>query len=177
MAPLTELIADIRREFPKFELIPKDESWLMKLLNVLLLIITFGQMRSFMSRYTTTIGYGVYIPRIWLDLPWQARAEVLRHERVHMRQRRRWGSIRFSLMYLFLPVPLLWANWRAKFEMAAYEESMRAVLEYQGYDALNSRHREWMVRQFTGPSYFWMWVGRKRIERWYDEVRQTLFTG
>lgn len=170
MAPLTELIKSIREEFPKFELIPKDESGFMKLLNVLLLIITVGQQRSFMGQYTTTIGYKVYIPREWNDQRWEVRAVVLRHERVHMRQRQRLGMLMFSLWYLLLPMPLLFAAGRASFEKEAYAESMRADLEYFGSDYLDAGHRKWMIRQFTGPSYFWMWVGRKSVERWYDSV-------
>lgn len=171
MAPLTELIADIRKEFPKFELYPKQHSLFMKLLNVLLLIITFGQMRSFMTRYTTTIGYTVYLPGRWLEHSWQARAITLRHERVHLRQREIWGMLRFVLMYLLLPVPVLRANWRTRFEMEAFAESMRARLEYYGSEALEGDYREELIGQFTGVNYFWMWTGRRRIERWYDEVR------
>ena len=178
MAKLLDLIADIRKEFPKFELIPKHESRFMKLLNVLLLIITFGQQRRFMSDFTTTIGYRVYIPEGWTERPWQSRAEILRHERVHMRQRQKWGSIGFSIMYLLLPVPVLWANWRTRFEMAAYEESMRARVEYYGPSVLDGKEtKDWFVRQFTGPNYFWMWVGRKRIERWFYEVSGVIKDG
>jgi hypothetical protein len=174
MAPLTELIKEIRFEFPKFELIPKGESKFMKLLNVCLLIITLGQMRTFMTRFTTTIGYRVYIPDTWPSWNWKERAIILRHERVHMRQRQTWGMLRFSLMYLLLPVPVLFANWRTRFEMSAYAESMRASIEYYGADSLDGHHKKWMVWQFIGPSYFWMWVGRKRIERWYNETRMQL---
>lgn len=167
---LVDLIAEIRREFPDFELIQKSRSGFMKLLNVLLLVITFGQMRTFMTAFTTTIGCKVYIPDNWTESPWKIRAEVLRHERVHMRQKKKWGFL-FYIAYLFLPVPVLWAYCRTKFEMEAYEESMRARIEYYGLGVLmGDATKQWFVGQFTGASYFWMWVGRKRVEAWYDEA-------
>jgi hypothetical protein len=174
VAPLTELIADIRREFPRFELLPKQHSWFMRALNVLLLVLTCGAARGFMTRYTTVIGCKVYIPEGWHAWPWALRAEVLRHERVHLRQQRSWGALQFSLLYLFVPVPVLWAYWRTRFEMAAYEESMRARLEYLGRDSFTPAYKRWLVRQFTGPSYFWMWVSRRQVECWYDEVLRGL---
>jgi hypothetical protein len=34
--------------------------------------------------------------------------------------------------------------------------------------------RERIVRQFTGPSYGWMWPFRASVERWYDRILATL---
>lgn len=162
-------------EFPEFRVELKRESGFMRVLNVLLLIVTFGQQRSFMVDFITTIGHHMWVPDDWEKCPDEWRALFLRHERVHLRQQRRLGMTVYALTYLLWPVPFFWANGRTKLEMEAYAESLRARYEYFGGKALRDpRLREHVVRTFTGSSYGWMWVGRKRIERWYDDTVRRL---
>lgn len=161
---------EIRAEFPDFKLKSKSESWLMKAIHVFLLVITFGQMKTFMTKFTTTVGYTIYTPSSWAEMAPMSKVLILRHERVHMRQRKAKGSFWFTVSYLLLPFPVLWAYFRMKYEMEAYEESIRARWEYYGLKGFTPEVREAMISRFTGPSYFWTWPWRKRIERWYDEV-------
>lgn len=170
MSPYDLLLVEIRKDYPKFKLIPKKDSGFMKFLHVCLLIITFGQMKTFMEKFTTTIGYTVYTPELWERWNDPRRMLILRHEAVHMKQRKEKGSFWFSLSYLLLPVPCVWAYFRMKYEMEAYEVSIQAKWEYFGTRGFNPEAREAMIKRFTGPSYFWTWPWRKRIERWYDEL-------
>jgi hypothetical protein len=165
-----ELLATLE-EFPRFRIKFKHESWFMKLLNVLLLIVTFGQQRGFMTRFITTIGRYMWVPRDWGEWNDKGRALILRHERVHMRQQESLGMVVYVLTYLLWPIPILWANGRTELEMDAYEETLRGFYEYFGAAALRDPElRKSIIKHFTSGDYAWMWVGRRRIERWYDDA-------
>lgn len=164
------LLIEIRRDYPKFKLVPKASSTLMKVIDVLLKLITFWRMTTFMAKFTTTLGYTVYTPDEWERWRDLSRAIILRHERVHMRQRKEKGSFWFSFSYLFLPFPILWAYYRMKYEMEAYEVSIQAQWNAYGRRIFTPEAREAMIQRFTGASYFWTWPWRKRIETWYDDL-------
>lgn len=174
-----DTLRDIKREFPAFRLLWKEESRLMKFIAGFLLFITFGKQKTFQTAYVTTIGCTIYVPDSWKQLPDINRIITLRHERVHMRQRQRFTMPVFTLLYLLFPLPGGLAYFRTMFEMEAYEETIRATLElYPNGAALLMKPavRASMVDNFTGPSYFWMWPFRARVERWYDAtVAQALF--
>jgi hypothetical protein len=162
-------------EFPDFEVISKSKSTLMKLINFLLLVITFGKMNSFMTRFTTTMGTKVYVPDEWHDRPVESRLIVLRHERVHMRQAKKYGRLLFSLMYMALPFPVVFAYYRRKFEQEAYEESLIAMKEYYGNLVLkNPGIRTSMIEHFTTAEYYWAWPWKKSIESWFDKFVSSL---
>lgn len=168
---LKSLVAEIQAEFPSFRLVPKEGSFFMKSIDVLLRVITLGLMRNFMTNFITTIGYTVYVNKGWDSSSEVGKAIVLRHERVHMRQRRKYGSILFSLMYLLLPLPCVFSYFRRQFEMEAYAETLLAIVELNpaGIAGLQTYgHREHVISFFTGPSYFWTWPFRKQVEAWYD---------
>lgn len=170
---MQKLIDDIKREFPKFKLVNKADSRFMKLIDLFLLVITFGKMRNFMRTFTTTIGCTVYVPSGWDVRPPKSKMIILRHERIHMRQRARLGWW-YSLSYLFLPLPAVWSYFRMRYEMEAYEESLRAVMEYYGAPSFTPALRRTYIEHFTGPEYFWTWPWRKRIEDWYDDFLKQL---
>lgn len=166
---LEDWIVLTKKRYPKFELLDKRGSKFMKFLDGLLKVISFGQMTSFM-KFTTTIGFTVYTSAEWGTFPEEKKIEVLRHERIHMQQREDLG-LWFSLIYLLLPVPILFAYYRSKFEREAYEESMRTISEFRGIKALEDQDfRERMIKRFTGSGYFWCWVYRPSIEKWYDHT-------
>ena len=173
-----ELEREIREEFPKFKVVPKSESTLMKVADICLKLITFWQLRTFMTRFTTTVGYTVYVTDSWASMSPVSKMVLLRHERVHMRQRRKYGSFLFTVLYLFLFFPVGIAYFRAKFEKEAYAEGMRAMLELlpeTGVSTLQSKQfRDRTVRHFTTAEYFWMWPWKRSIERWYDETVRRL---
>lgn len=164
-----ELREDIQKEFPDFRMLQKEDSRFMRLLDFLLKVITFWRMQDFMVSFTTTIGNTVYVPSTWGVRPPKSKMIILRHERVHMRQRARLG-LWYSLSYLLLPAPAVWAYYRMRYEMEAYEESMRAVLEYYGLESFTPNLRRNYIEHFTGPEYFWTWPWKSRIERWYDST-------
>jgi len=163
-----KILAETKQEFPDFEIIEKEKSVLMKFIDAALKIITFGQMKLFMTGFITTMGNKVYVPSSWENATITSKAEIIRHERVHMRQAKRHGRFLFSVAYLLVPFPLVFARWRKKFEQEAYEESLRAIYEYHGEKAFTPALKENMIAHFTTAQYFWMWPFRKSIEAWYD---------
>lgn len=171
-----DLLRDIREEFPAFRLVPKESSWLMRAIDIALKVITFGAMSTFMTGYVSVIGSTVYVSRGWAELSDMGRAVVLRHERVHMRQRAKYGPLLFTFLYLFFPLPVGLAYFRMKFEREAYEETLRARVELYGPKSLRDPEcREGIVRQFTSSAYFWMWPFRKNTLRWYQAASKAAF--
>lgn len=143
----------------------------MKVLDTLLRVITLGAMRGFMTDFITTIGYTVYVNTGWEELSDVSKAIIIRHERVHMRQRRKYGGFLFSCMYLLLPLPCLFAYCRRQFEMEAYAETLLAIVELSPGripELKGAKYKERTVGYFVGSSYFWTWPFRRQVENWYD---------
>lgn len=162
-----ELKAEILAEFPDFKVVPKSESSLMRAINAFLLVISFGQIRQFMTSFTTTVGTTVYVTDGWKDSTDESKKILLRHERVHMRQARRLTRPLFSFLYLFVFLPGGLAWFRAKFEKEAYEESFRAAYEYYGREHVFSKEfRDHVAKNFTGPAYLYMWPFPKTVDKW-----------
>ena len=173
---LTEFIDELHREFPSFRIVRKAESRFAKAMDVALKILTLGGQREFMGRYYTVIGDTLYVPIGWDETNPLDAVITLRHERIHLRQRRRLTFPVMILVYLFLPLPLGLAYGRARLEWEAYSETLRATLELRGPKALQSAQlKERIVTQFTSPAYGWMWPFRSAVEGWYDaKVRELL---
>jgi hypothetical protein len=166
-----ELIAEIRREFPRFRIVHKRHSFLSRTIDLLLKVLTFGGQREFLTRYHTVIGNTLYVPDRWDGTPDVARLITLRHERVHLRQRRRYGDVLMTFLYLLPFFPLGLAYGRARIEWEAYVETMRATYEHHGLAELRSPGlRAYIVQQFTSGAYGWMWPFPKAIHRWYDRA-------
>ena len=169
------LLAELRAEFPRFQLIPKSESPFQKLIHYALLGVTLGQMRTYLSSYQTTLGYRIYVTPNWERRSKEDRYMVLCHERVHMRQFRRFTWPGMTLLYLFLPVPMGLAYFRARFEMEAYAESIRAAAEIYGKAHVQEpEFREHILQQFTSASYGWMWPFPGFMARWYQRQLDNL---
>lgn len=164
------LLRDLRAEFPRFCLLRKREDREQRTIHWLLLLLTFGQMRSYLHGYQTTIGQRVYVTDGWERLPAVERWATLRHEAVHLRQFRRYGLLGMALLYLLVPLPAGLAYFRMRLEREAYEETLRAIYEARGAAALMEPClKSHIVAQFTGPSYGWMWPFPRAVSRWYDE--------
>lgn len=164
-------IAEIRREFPRFRIVVKRTSALSRVIDVLLKVLTFGAQREFLTRYHTVIGNTLYVPDRWESTPDVARLITLRHERVHLRQRRRYGDIVMTFLYLVPFFPLGLAYGRARIEWEAYVETMRATRELRGPDELRSPElRAYVIAQFTSGAYGWMWPFERSLHRWYDRA-------
>jgi hypothetical protein len=165
------LLRSIRTEFPSFHIVPKAGNALSVAIDVALKLVTLGAQRHYLTHYHTVLGYTLYVPPTWASMSDIARVILLRHERVHLRQRRRYGFALFAFLYLvpFLPVGLAYG--RARLEWEAYRETLRATAELKGLAALDDRVlREEIVRRFVGGDYGWMWPFPTRIRRWLDQA-------
>ena len=172
------LVDEIQREFPRLRIVKKADSRFQRAIHHALRIVTFGGMRTYLEDYQTTIGRTIYVTSDWDQRDADERYCTLRHEAVHLRQFRRYTLPGMALLYVLLPLPIGLAYFRARFEMAAYEESIRAAALVHGSAyPRESAFRGHILEQFTGPSYGWMWPFRAALERWYDRVLATLPTG
>ena len=167
-ARVNALLEEIRVEFPGFRLVRKEDSRFQRLIAAALRLI--GQ-RAYLDRYVTTIGRTVYVNQGWEFRTAADRYVTLRHERIHLRQFRRWGLIPMSLAYLLLPLPVGLAWCRARLEWEAYAESLRAMRETYGEAHVRDpATRAYVIEQFTGPAYGWMWPFPRQIQAWLDMV-------
>lgn len=170
-----ELMAALRIEFPGMRVVRKDQSPMHRAIHVVLFTVTLGRMRDYLDSFQTTIGKTVYVTADWDDLSVEQRYITMRHEAVHLRQFRRWTLPAMALCYVFLPLPLGLAWFRARFEQEAYAESVRAAAEVWGPAHVRSAaYRRSIVQQFLSASYGWMWPFPRAMERWYDRVLQGL---
>jgi hypothetical protein len=164
-----ELVEQMQQEFPRFRIVHKRDSTLNKFIDVLLRLVTFGAQSSYMTQYHTVLGDTLYVPDRWDDTPEPDQWITLRHERVHLRQRRRYGTLLMSFLYLVPFLPLGLAYGRARIEWEAYRESLRATARVKGLEVASSEEfRAYIVEQFTSGAYGWMWPFPKSINRWLD---------
>jgi hypothetical protein len=170
-----DFIAEIRGEFPRFCIIPKRESPLSRAIDVFLKVLTFGGQREFMTRYHTVLWDRLYVPSLWDDTPDLSRLITLRHERIHLRQRRRYGDFVMTFLYVFPFFPLGLAYGRARIEWEAYTETIRATAEHRGMSAARAPElRQHILKQFTSAAYGWMWPFPAALNRWYDEALERI---
>jgi hypothetical protein len=163
------LIEDMRREFPRFEIREKRGSALQLAIAVALAVVTFGGQRNYLTRYHTVLFGKLYVPDSWAHMDDDARTILLRHERVHLRQRRRMGDVAMAFVYLVPFFPLFFAYGRARIEWEAYVETIRATAEIRGLEAARALEAE-IVRRYTGPDYGWMWPFPGTVRRWFADV-------
>jgi hypothetical protein len=170
------LLAEILDEFPGFEVVPKRDSRLQRAISVALAVVTLGGQRHYMTRYHTVLFGKLYVPDVWAKMSDDARYILLRHERVHLRQRRRMGDVAMGFLYLVPILPLFLAWGRARIEWEAYIETIRATAEVHGLDAARQLEDE-IVQRFTGPDYGWMWPFPGAVRRWFAQVIADLASG
>lgn len=163
----------MKREFSDFDVRYKRTSGLQRALGIAIAVGTFGAMRTYLTRYHTVLFGVLWVPDSWNDLTDEARYVLLRHERVHLRQRARLGDVVMSLLYVFWIFPLGLAWGRARLEWEAYEETVRATREVFGLARAKALEPE-LVRRFTGADYGWMWPFPKQVRRWFQATVETL---
>ena len=169
LTPSERFIEEVRAEFPDFKIVPKAGDSFSKLIDTALRVVTLGGQRNYLTHYHTVIGYTLYVPSSWNEGTDVDRLILLRHERVHMRQRRRYGMVVMAFIYLIPLFPLGLAYGRARLEWEAYEETLRATAEHLGIEVARSPDlRAKLVERFTGPDYGWMWPFPKTVGRWID---------
>jgi hypothetical protein len=163
----TALLREICGEFPSFEILPKRSSRLQRAIHHALAVVTFGGQRVYLTHYHTVMFGKLWVPDAWASMTDEARYILLRHERVHLRQRARMGDLAMAFVYLVPILPLGFAWGRARIEWEAYVETIRATLEVHGETAA-ARLRPELVRRFTSGDYGWMWPFPRVIEAWFD---------
>jgi hypothetical protein len=164
-------IETIRNEFPAFRIVPKHGHWPSYAIDLALKAVTFGGQRGYLTHYHTVLGDTLYVPPTWERMGDLERVILLRHERVHLRQRRRYGALWMTFLYLLPFFPLGLAYGRARIEWEAYEETLRATAELLGLEAARSSGlRAHIVARFTGPDYGWMWPFERSVQAWYDRA-------
>lgn len=169
------LVRAIEAEFPAFRIVPKAGDRLQRAIDLALRALTLGKQDRYLSEYHTVLGESLYVPETWERLDDVGRTILLRHERVHLRQRKRYGAALMTFLYLVPFAPLGLAFGRARIEWEAYEETLRATAELCGLDAAKSPAlRAEIVARFTGADYGWMWPFPRQVERWYDGVIEKL---
>lgn len=164
---LDALVAQLSAELPGFRVAFKDESrvhrWVARLMR--------PWNPTYLTEYATVFRRTVWVPsRAWYDTASPAAMILLlRHEAVHLRDMRRF-PVFFELSYaLLLPAGL---TFRAYWELRAYDESVRALVEMTG--GVDPEWLDRVVEQFAGPAYLYMlpfrgWV-RRHFERVADEA-------
>ena len=162
-------IDEIRAEFPSFEILPKRGSPLQRAIHHVLAALTLGGQRVYLTRYHTVMFGKLWVPDSWNAMGDEDRYILLRHERVHLRQRARMGDVAMALVYLvpILPLGLAWG--RARIEWEAYVETIRATAEIYGRPAAE-RLRPEIVRRFTSGDYGWMWPFPSAVGRWFEDA-------
>lgn len=169
------LVQALRAEFPKFRIVRKEADRFSRLIDLTLRILTLGGQNRYLTEYHTVIGYTLYVPSAWDTTDDLDRAITLRHERVHLLQRQRYGFALMAFFYLVPFLPLGLAYGRARLEWEAYAETLRATAELRGLDAARSKElRRRIVARFLGPDYGWMWPFRGQVERWYEAALSDL---
>lgn len=166
-------VLEMKREFPSFSIERKSNSKLQRAIGHFLRVVTFGGMRTYVSHYHTVLFGKLWVPDAWDRMRDVDRYILLRHERIHLRQRARMGDLLMGIYYLFVFFPLGLAYGRARIEWEAYEETLRATTEELGIEEAK-RLRSWLVERFVGPDYGWMWPFRAQVERWFDEAIASL---
>jgi hypothetical protein len=169
MSLTDELLAEILVEFPRFRLIPKTGDGLSRLIDRCLRVCTLGLQNRYLTEYHTVLGNTLYLAPAWNGMDDRARYVLLCHERIHLRQRRRYGMVGMALLYLIPLFPVGLAIGRARIEWEAYRETLRASAEVYGFAALEQPAlRARLIERFTGPDYGWMWPFPRTIAEWYD---------
>ncbi len=164
-ALLSELVAELRVEFPGFRVAFKDESRAQQVIGYGARL--FGN-PSYVADYITVLGRTVWFPdRAAFDGNPAATVETLLHERVHM-----WDWARrpvwFPVSYAFCAPAI--RTMRAEWERRAYAvDVVAARLSGRKVDAVV----EEMQGIFAGPGYFYMWTAVDEIAAWVKSVYAT----
>ncbi len=168
-------IETIRAEFPTFRIVPKRGHWPSRAIRP----GAEGADVGWPAKLSHSLPhrdrqYPVRSPDLeaMSDLD---RVVLLRHERVHLRQRRRYGLFLMTLLYLIPFFPLgLPMDGRAS-NGRRTRETLRATAELFGLEAARSpRLRTHIVQRFTGPEYGWMWPFERSVQAWYDRALENL---
>jgi len=184
----------VLRTIPEAKVFIKSSSFLMKAIYYVSFMWIWQ--RKFMTDYTTTIGYKVYAADWMVDQKaWGTLYGIMRHEFVHMLQKRKWGNL-FTLGYLFpqifallafgsisaiwlgpwglmplvfilalLPFP---SPFRSKWEAEGYTQTI--LVSYERRGAIDNRMIDRIKKHFTGPDYYFMNPFKGRVDKMFEKI-------
>lgn len=168
-------VRELAERYPGFRIIDKEGDGLSRCIDLVLKVLTLGAQRAYMTRYHTVLWNRLYVPPPWHRAQAVDKLITLRHEQVHLAQRRRLGDFGITFLYVFWVFPLGLAYGRARIEWEAYTETLRATWELKGEAAARSPAlKEHILRQFTSGAYGWMWPFPNTLERWYAQAMNTI---
>ncbi len=185
---LNKLIRFIKGQIPGFELCSKKDSLLMRILSV---VLFFN--KTFMTRYVTTLYPKVYVPELPWNKPLTTQINILAHEYVHLKDRKRMGWF-FNVLYLspqifaLLALGAFWNSWwlLALLFLLPLPSPGRAWLEFRAYKVSIALHWHltgqrinvfWLRKQFTCSSYYWMFPFKGFMERHILKVAENVESG
>ena len=152
----SQIIAEIKKEFPNFEVIVKEDSKLMKFIYYISLMFLWNNV--FMTRYTTVMFGKVYTQKRWIGT--EGLYRTLRHERVHLRDAKKFPVL-FELSYL-LVLPTVFSM-RAFWEYRAFKETLKVLAETQSGNVTSSQLDN-IMDCFTSSHYLWMFPFRNILK-------------
>ena len=157
----------------KLRVTSKDQElkWLWKAIHWILFVISFGKQKTFYDEYTTTVGNTIYYQAGWRrETATISDCAILAHEGRHVRQFIKWGFgsaklgiLIMGILYLFVPIPVLFAWFRYRFEREAYKVSYYIWWELGGTPNI-----EYCVKHLTTGQYLWTWVLKKQVQKWFE---------
>jgi hypothetical protein len=159
-----KIIDDIKKEFPNFEVIEKNKSFLMKIIYIVTLMPLWNP--HFMDLYVTVMFGKVYMPPNLIGT--STGYQILRHERIHLQDAKSWPVL-FELSYLLFPLPLI-VTMRAYWEYRAYCESL--IVQYEIYGYVHSATLDFIISQFTSSYYLWMFPFPKYLNKKFMQFLQ-----
>lgn len=198
MEKFNKVVTFVKSHIPGLGVKYKNDSFLMKLLGVL--IWPFNH--RFMEDFTTTLKWTVYFPsKEFIEKDPDRAIMILLHEFVHLWDRKEKGVI-FSLLYLLpqvgaaLPLMLLlgigwfapwWVSlilgllvvllllpwpalWRARWEMRGYTMN----LAYAYWVLGTTIDSEFIKEQFIGWNYYKMWPFEKDVQAHINLAKEAI---
>lgn len=193
------LVKESQKHFPKLQIKYKDQSYLMKILGM---ILFFN--KNFMTSYATTIGSTVYFPSESFVERRGIYAEIIfLHELVHVNDSQKYGKFIFGFLYMspqilaVLCLPLLFISWkialiliilfaipipsffRMHFEKRGYMVSLYALNEFGNkfnFDPELDKHCKDYSEHFKNSTYYFMW-NFKSIDKELKQAAQTIQDG
>ncbi len=173
----------IKLKVPKFQIVDKEKSFLMKVLNKFLFFMPFME-------YTTTLGWTVYhsggLERVLTSTDEEKRhfIAVILHEYIHMRRRQKWGFV-YNLIYLspqifaLLGVLAFISSYFlfALLFLAPIPSPGRAFIEFEGYCTTAAVY-QWMgivvpmsylIGGFTNFAYYLMWPFKRFLNKCFTK--------
>ncbi len=173
MISFEQYIDEIKKEKGKsfLKIVRKQDSLLMKILHWITVIISFGSNKNFQKRFITTLGHTIYTPEDWDFYSDNSKITHAQHEMVHMEQMKKYTTLGFYFLYLFIPFPIFFAYFRKKFECEGYEKTMRLNASFVGMHIFDDPlYKHSIINHFVSSEYMWCWYSKKDIEKWYLET-------